>query len=349
MNKQENGFPPDVELTLIEDTLAQLSRSGLSIPSIWVANLLVAFKSKPLIVLAGPSESAKETLVESFSRVLTGSDSYRYQTMMGHPWWATDTRDIATFTQMQSRFNTLKLEPMLEEARLPENQDKFFIAELTRISPGELQEYFSEMAFQLKHGQLMRLPTSHFSQPIPFPRNLSIVGTMDTIKFNWLDHDLLSQATIIHCAPIESAHVQALGNLARNPMREKSLIRSCVRDPQRAFRKLFGLLRSLPSALLPFLQANQILQKFLSTRATNALQEGMIYLANSWSSTGQGLFNENRQNNLQIAMDLAITQSLLLPSSDEIAQSERLQTKLQKVLRSQSPQASAYINQLNPA
>jgi len=348
MSKQEKIIHPDVELTLIEDTLAQVSRTGLSIPPIWVANFLVALKSKPLIILAGPPESAKEALVEGFGNVLTGNDSYRYQTMMGHPWWATKTRDIATYTRTQSQFNTFKLEILIEEAGLPENRDRFFIAELTKISPGELQEYFSEMAFQLKHGRLMRLPTSHFMEPILFPSNLSIVGTMDTVKFNWLDPDLLSQATIIDCTPVKSASVPRLGELYRDPDREKILMRSSIRNPQRAFRKMFNILRRFPYALLPLLRVKQVLQKFRSKYLGNPLFEGIVYMANSWSYTDRGLFNEDPRKNLQIALDLAITQSLLLPYSEKIAGSESMQIKLHKVLDDQFPTANAYINSLNP-
>lgn len=349
MNKRDRLITLDDELSLIKDSLAQLSQSGLPVTPIWVANILVAFKSKPLILLVGPPESAKEVIVESFFSILTGTETYQYQTMIGHPWWAAQTLDVVTYTMAQSRLNTLKLECMIEEARLPENRDRLFIAELIKISPGELQEYFIEMAFQLKHGQLMRLPTAHFSEPISFPANMSIIGTMDTIKFNWLDHDLLSKASIIDCPPGKLRSIPSLGTLSRYPDRQKILIQHSIRDPQRAFGKLFGMLRGLPSALLPFFQVKQLLQKSRSIHFTNSLFEGIIYLANSWSYTGRGLFSGNRRKNLQIALDLAITQSLLLPCSEKISQSKNLQIKLHKVLGEQFPNASAYINQLIPA
>jgi hypothetical protein len=340
--------PPDIELTLIEDTLAQISRSSFSVPRIFVANFLVALKSKPLIILASPPDTAKETIVEAFSTVLIGNDSTRYQAMTGHPWWANQTEDVATYTATQSRFNTLKLESILEEAGLSENQGRFFIAELKKISPGELEEYFSEIAFQIRHGQLMRLPTSHFSEPVPFPSNLSIIGTMDTNNFNWLDHDLLSQTTILQCAPFKSLAVPLFRDITGDPMREKSLIQSSIRDPQQAFRKLFGMLRKFSSALLPFLQVKKILEKDFSTYSGNLLAEGIIYLANSWSFTGLGLFDDDTRKNLQIATDLAITQSLLLPCSEKITHSESLQIKLHKVLDNHFPHSIAYINQLIP-
>jgi len=79
------------------------------------------------------------------------------------------------------------------------------------------------------------------------------------------------------------------------------------------------------------------------------LLEGMIYLSNSWSQKGSGLFDENPKKNLQIAMDLAITQSLLLPNSEKIANSNNLRDKLQKILDNQYPLATNLLSQLAPA
>ena len=71
------------------------------------------------MILIGPREAEKEALVESYCQVITGGGSNQYQPMVGHPWWASQTADVAMFTQTQSRFNTLKLEMMIEEAGLP--------------------------------------------------------------------------------------------------------------------------------------------------------------------------------------------------------------------------------------
>jgi hypothetical protein len=79
------------------------------------------------------------------------------------------------------------------------------------------------------------------------------------------------------------------------------------------------------------------------------LLDGMIYLSNSWSQMGSGLFDENPQINLHIAMDLAITQSLLFPYSEMIADSNNLHGKLLRVLGNQYPLASGFLRQLTPA
>ena len=347
MRKTYNAKNTDGELTIINDTLTQIKQSGISITPILVANFLVAIKSKPLILLTGAMESAKEILVKCFSTILTLGNYFQYQTMMGHPWWASNTPKVVNYTRAQSRLNTLKIESIIEEASFPKNRDRYFIAEMINISPGELEGYFSETAFQLKHKELMRLPTSHFSEPIPFPPNLTIIGTIDTIKFNWLDRDLLSQATIINCGQLKPISGLGFGNLSSNHYNDKVLLQSSIRDPQQAFWKLSKILIGFPSGLLPFLQVKQVLQEIRSVRFGNSFFEGIVYLANSWSYTGEGLYDQDLRVNLHIALDLAISQSLLLPHLEKITKSINLQKKLHKILDSEFPLATTYLNQLN--
>lgn len=349
MRKREKDQIHDPEIMLLNRVDEQLSQCGFLLPRVWTVNFLVAFKSKPLMILIGPREAEKGALVESYCHVITGGGSNQYQPMVGHPWWASQTTNVAMFTETQSRFNTLKLEMMIEEAGLPENRDRFYIANFNRISPGELQEYFSETAFQLRHGELMRLPTSHFLNPVPFPPNLAIIGTMDTLTFPWSDVDLLSQTTVIDCAPTKLPGYPLVGNTSPDPLDEKRLIQSYIRDQQRAFRKLRFILRRIPSALFPLLHVQKFLQKVVARNSSSMLLEGIIYLSNSWSHMGSGLFDENPQKNLQIAMDLAITQSLLLPNSEKIANSNNLRDKLQNILDNQYPLAMNLLSQLAPA
>ena len=41
----------------------QLLQRGFLLPRVWTVNFLVAFKSKPLMILIGPREAEKEALV----------------------------------------------------------------------------------------------------------------------------------------------------------------------------------------------------------------------------------------------------------------------------------------------
>ncbi|OJX40273.1 MAG: hypothetical protein BGO78_14995 [Chloroflexi bacterium 44-23] len=348
INKPNSQSSPDLELLLIEETINQLEVGHSGYIRNLVINFLIALKSKPFIILTGPPESAKEKLVEDFNNILIGKDTHQYQTMIGHPWWAAKSINVIENIRFQSRFNTFKLELLLEEAVLFHNKNRIFIATMTKISRGELLEYFTETAFQLRHGQIMRLPGSHFFEPIPFPTNLSIIGTLDSSDFSWVDSDLLPQTTILPCLFISNSSSRNLKATMNQTSFQKVLLQSSIRSPQQAFKKILKVTNTLSQALLPFLQITQILRKELSRYAGNFLTEGMIYLANSWSQTGNGLFSKDPRENLQFALDLAIIQSLFLPCTDKISQSKNLQDNLHKILGNKFPNAAAYLHQLNP-
>lgn len=346
-NQLKSHSTLDLELLLIEETTNRLELGNSRFIRSLVTKFLIALKSKPFIILTGPPESAKEKLVENFNSIMIGNDNHQYQTMIGHPWWAAKSQNGMENIRFQSRFNTLKLELLLEEANLLHNKNRIFIATMTKISRGELFEYFTESAFQLRHGQLMRLADSHFSEPIPFPTNLSIIGTMDSPNIPWVDSDLLPQTTILNCLFANNSSSHILNTSFNQRPYQKILLQSSIRFPQQAYRKVLIFTQSLSQALLPFLQIARILRKELSLYAGNFLTEGMIYMANSWSFTGNGLFSNNPGVNLQFALDFAITQSLFLPCSDEISKSKKLRDKLTNILGNKFPNASAYLHQLN--
>jgi len=346
-NKPIDQSLPDLELMLIEETIKQLTSDNSTSMRSLVTNFLIALKSKPLIVLTGPPESAKEKLVEDFNDILIGKNTNQYQPMIGHPWWAENSLNVTENVRVQSSFNTFKLELLLEEAALFQSKNRIFIALMTKISRGELLEYFTETAFQLSHGQLMRLPGSHFSEPMPFPTNLSIIGTIDSHNFPWIDSDLLPQTTVLNCLLAGNSLSGQIHSTLNQPSFQKILLQSSVRAPQQAFRKVLMYTHSNSQALLPFLQIARILRKELSRYAGNFLIEGMIYLANSWSYTGNGLFSKNPGENLQFALDLAITQSLFLPCTEEISKSKKLQDLLNNILGNKYSNAAAYLHQLN--
>lgn len=346
MNEFNNRKPQDEELKAVDDILKAFNYAGLSISRNWVVNFLVAIKSKPLLILAGPPESNKEYLMEVLCQYLTGNDSFRYQPMVGHPWWAAQIADGPAMIQAQSRFNTLKLESMIEMAALPENRSRFFIAALKRICPGELQEYFSDTAFQIKNHQITRLPRSHFEEPVPFPPNLFFIGTIDTNRFQWHDKDLLSQTSIIQCPPLRPPTIKISETTNWGQINEKDMLRSFTREPQLAFKKLLKAIRGIPFALQPYMATIKVLRKVIPNLSSVRLKEGIIYLSNSWGNPDRGLFSDDRRKNLENALDFAILQSLLLPGSDAISESRSIQAQLQRILQDHFPASGDYLLQL---
>lgn len=168
-----------------------------------ITHFYLALQARRLVILAGPSQSGKIALVHSLAQVLTGGDPLQCQMMVGHAWWAGRSGDVGFFTAAQTRFNTEKILAVIEEALQPENAQRIYIACLTRISPAELSSFFSEIALQLQQGQLIRLPAVHLTQPVPYPPNLFLIGTMDTPHLDGLIPDLLSHLTVIQWPAVE--------------------------------------------------------------------------------------------------------------------------------------------------
>lgn len=328
--------PEPFLLTSLNETM---KRNGVPVNQEDIANFYVSLKSKPLAILAGPTQSGKIALVRSLAQSLVERDSLRIQIFTGHPWWAERCDDIANHTRYHSRFSTEKILSIIEEARQPSNSHQVFIACLTQISPAELLSFFTEVSFQLQNGQIMKLGDTHLSEPIPFPPNLRIIGTMDIKSFDWWDNDLLLSTTVIRWS-----EVSVLTGLIFDQgilLDEREFLQSCIRNRDAAYRKVCPVLKRQHQPLLPLLQVEAVLKRH-TTYLDQITDEVMIYLANSWSRLGNGLFHPLPGRNLAIALDLAISQIVLPRAADEIGCRETLRKRLETVLTDLFPRSAAF-------
>ncbi len=332
---------PDHETEFVACLLEAAHKAGICFNEAAIVNFYVALKSKPMVILTGSEGSGKIAAVQCLSRILMG-DCVQCQLMVGHPWTFGKSKNLAMFTEVHTRFNTEKLLCLIEEAWLPENAQRAFIACLTRISPAELLSFFTEVAYQIRHGQLIRLGDVHFSEPIPFPPNLFLIGTMDTLHFDWWDDDLLSKTTIIQW-PISGA-VASISQNGSAPLWEGEFLQSCVHHKQAVYHKIHAILRRQKQALMPLLQIEALLREHAIPDPHWLIDEAMLYLANSWSRLGNGLFNPSPMDNLMIALDLAMTQILLPHTVDRMRENEALRERLLVTLSGQFPRSAAFVS-----
>jgi hypothetical protein len=345
-NPQQLSDQPDRidgEAAFTASLCEAMLENGISTSRDEVINFYVALKSKPLVVLAGPAKSGKNALVQGIAQSLVERESLRVQIFTGHPWWATRCDDIAGHTSLHTRFSTEKILSIIEEAGQPGNARQVFVACLTQISPAELLGFFTEVAFQLQHGQIMRLGDTHLSEPVSFPANLRIIGTMDTSSFDWWDSDLLLNTTVIQW---RNARVLSNSVFGRCSLLEESeFLRSCIRGRDVAYHKIVPVLKSQRQPLYPLLRVEAALKKYVSVLEL-ATDEVMIYLANSWSRLGCGLFHPNPDRNLAIALDLAIAQILLPRAADAIRNLETLRNQLRNILTDELWRSAAFVDML---
>lgn len=237
--------------------------AGFASDHLDVINFYVALKTKPLVVLYGLNSSGKISLIEQFS-AFVGHGKNReylcppgYQMLQGHPWWAENSQNIATFTDANMRFNSTKLLFMLSEAWRPENRQRLFLTCLSRISPAELFDFFCDLASQISRGVLTHLGEHHFAMPIPYPSNLRLIGTMDTEDYRWWEEDLLSQAILIPWDEIRRP-ISLMEEFSTQSA-ENIILRSSMRDRQEIYRRIHTLLSYHRQPIYPLLEIEEML------------------------------------------------------------------------------------------
>ena len=332
---------PDHETEFIACLLDAAHKTGLCFSEAAFVNFYVALKSKPMVILTGAEGSGKIKAVQCLARILMG-DCAQCQLMVGHPWAFSKSVNLAMFTEVHARYSTEKLCWLIEEAWQPQNTHRVYIGCLTRISPGELLSFFTEVAAQLRHGHLTTLGDIHFSGSIPFPPNLFLIGTMDTLNFDWWDPDLLSRTTVIEW-PIAGNLSPASQNRMALPW-EGEFLRSLVRNKQAAYHKIHSILSRQKQPLLPLLQIEALLRAHAIPGLHGLIDEAMLYLANSWSRLGHGLFDPSNSRNLEIALDLAMAQILLPHVEDRMRENSALRAHLLAALTGQFPRSAGFVS-----
>ena len=330
----------DPEIELIDRLVDGVARAGFRADRIDLANFYVALKHRPLAILAGPPETGKVALVECLANLLAGNNLQR-QVVQGHAWYAGGKPANTILIGMHARMITEKLLFTIEEASQPENAQQVFIVGLTHISPAELRSCFTEVGNQVRHKQIMRIGDAHLSEPIPFPPNLLLIGTLDTNNLGSWDEDLLSGATIVRWCAEAGISQAADGNQSQNRGRE--FMRSSLRDSRKAYKKLLSVMVGIKQ---PF-QIVMLLRSVFRTHGIELppalLNEVILYLANAWSVLGNGLFDPVTSRNLQIAFDLALAQLVLPHSLTAIQASGDLHAQLLFLLKERLPRSSALL------
>ncbi|HLA99279.1 MAG TPA: hypothetical protein VJL34_12560 [Anaerolineales bacterium] len=341
----------DFEKEMVDGFVQSVRRAGLRTDQIEVVNFYVALKSKPLAILVGPAETGKVALVRCLAHSLMGNEPLHCQMMSGHPWWADKNENIALFTGIQTSFITEKLLCLIEEAWQPENAGRLFLACLARISPAEILDFFSAVAFQLRHGQLMRLGNVHLSEPIPWPPNLLLIGTMDVVRYDWWDPYLIAQTNVVMQSQARAEKSSPLLPEAPVLSWEREFMRSIVRTDQAVFRKLHNVLgwrrsRWLRQPFQPLLEIEALMETLGVQLPPAAIREALVYLANAWTRRGSSLFDPSPLKNLSIALDLAIAQTILPHVVERIGSSRVTFDGLQNALDVKFPRSAAFLEKL---
>ena len=331
----------DPEIELIDRLVDGVRRAGFRTDRTDVANFYVALKHRPLAVLAGPPETGKAALVECLAHLLAANNLQK-QVVQGHAWYAGGKPASTVLIGMHTRMVTEKLLFAMEEASHSENTQQVFIVGLTHISPAELLSFFTEVAYQIRHKQIMRIGDTHLSEPIPFPPNLLLIGTLDTVNLNSWDDELLSGATIVRWHASQSNPRAEISSQSQNCGYE--FMRYSLRDHCRAYKKLLSVTTGVKQPFQIMILLRGIFQTYGLPLPPALFNDVILFLANAWSARGNSLFDPVTSRNLEIAFDLALAQLVLPHSLETIQSSVKLRTQVHSLFREQLPRSNAILS-----
>jgi hypothetical protein len=262
------------------------------------------------------------------------------------PGGAGQSGNVGLCTEAQTRLNTSKILALIEEAWRPDNANRVFMACLNRISLAELENFFADTGFQIRRGELMRVPTAHFAEPIPFPPNLMLIGTIDTDAIAISDADLPPEPNVIHWSSAQGDPADGVNVSPAEVTLERTFLRSRIRSAKDARAKLGRLLDPVSLMLARIGRVEAALRLHGVTPLTAARNEVLLYLANAWDCQNVGLFDPRPAANLALALDWGLTAAVLRTALGTLQKSPGLKRELQTLLNGSLRGAQANLDQL---
>lgn len=287
---------------------------GAFFPRTLLVAYYVSLKTNPFVVLTGPEGAGKAAMAAGFAAALVGRESGQIITI-GSDSWARRGSQSSYYRDIHKRFGAVQLGDTLNEAAAPENSGKLFLVLLKGLTADELDLYTNRLLQVAPNGQLrLALPgVALAAQPV-IPPNCFVTATVHApggtapfdqdvlrhagqIEFS-LERETVTEAPLLPLPPVglqrimlgaRALHGQA-ARLRLNTILGRSWLRRLGPSPTVAAGLLEGGI-----ALTPAMR-----------------DEIMAYVANSYDSSGRGLFDaDDPRRNAQYAYDAQVVQRLL--------------------------------------
>lgn len=305
-----------------------------------VVNYYVALKTKRCVVLAGPPDVDKMCLAQGLAEIVARQPGLHWCLFQAHPWWTTHSGSPGQFAVAHAQFNFLKLLDFIKLASASEAVGLPFFVGVERMSPAEVVCYFQD----LPRGLVWRADASTLR--IYLPENLYITGTLDVEEDRWvLSQEVYRHATIVQ---VDRGHVPPCAGSRemsqRRPHWQPRFTGSAIRHGDEARAKLARILPSGHAPLAPL--AELACRLGLAAFSPLVLEEAWLYLANAFDGDGPGLFVEPVIENLRIAQDYVLVQSVLPRVSSQWAEAPGIWGEVSEYLAPRFPRACAWVEGL---
>jgi hypothetical protein len=303
-----------------------------------VVNYYVALKTKPFVILAGPPDVDKMCLAQGLAEILVGWPSLQWCLFQAHPWWTTRTGAPGHFAMAHAQFNTVKLLDSIEAASAVEAMKLPFFVGIERMSPAEVVCYFDDLPRGLlwqADGSTVRIHRS---------KNLYITGTLDVEEQARvvLSQEVYRHATVLQ---VDRGHLAPSTGRRKTSQRrldwQQRFARSTIRHGDHARAKLAQI---LSNGHAPFAPLDELVLRLgVAGFSPFIFEEACLYLANAFDGEGRGLFVEPVIENLRIAQDYVLMQSVLPRVRSQWAEAPRVWSEVSEYLAPRFPRAYAWV------
>ena len=291
---------------LIEHILGYIRSRGYNYPEILVKNYYISLKTKPFVILAGYSGMGKTALTRLFAEAVSENVEEQYLRVAVQPNWLDDRHLLGFYNPLTGRYiSTPFLDFLL---RAVENPDKPYFLCLDEMNLSRVEYYFSRFISAMEsidrviylHGFSGGVKTED-GRVIPprlkMPSNLYISGTINIDEASYsLTPKLIDRANIIEFYGVDiwSKEVE---DYDRRMKLSIPTLNSFKRELEPGERRwVLSTLREI----------HEMTARYGFPISQRVRREALSYVANS-----RGIYSEDPEENMRIALDLQVKQRVL--------------------------------------
>ncbi len=294
------------ERELIEHILRYIKSKGYNYPERLIKSYYISLKTKPFVILTGYSGMGKTALTRLFAEAVSENVEEQYLRIAVQPNWLDDRYLLGFYNPLTGRYvSTPFLDFLL---RAIENPDKPYFLCLDEMNLSRVEYYFSRFISAMEsldrviylHGFGGGVKTED-GRVIPprvrMPPNLYVSGTINIDEASYsLTPKLIDRANII-----EFHDVDIWGEETEEYNKRLKLSISTLKG----FRKELSP-KERKWVLNTLKEINDMTARYGFPISQRVRRETLSYIANS-----RGIYSEDPEENLRIAMDLQVKQRVL--------------------------------------
>ncbi len=291
---------------LIEHILRYVRSRGYNYPERLVKSYYISLKTKPFVILTGYSGMGKTALTRLFAEAVSENVEEQYLRIAVQPNWLDDRHLLGFYNPLTGRYvSTPFLDFLL---RAVENPDKPYFLCLDEMNLSRVEYYFSRFISAMEsldrvvhlHGFSGGVETEDgriVPPRVKMPHNLYISGTINIDEASYsLTPKLIDRANVIEFPNVD-------------------IWREEVENYDKRIKLSISTLKGFRSELSPqgrrwvldtLREINDMTARYGFPISQRVRREALSYIANS-----RGIYSEDPEENLRVAMDLQVKQRVL--------------------------------------